>query len=74
MYVYTYKFSAYVNVRIYIHLVYVYVCMYTHTLNIHTGRTSRTTQPSESIFEKDELIEGGSNNSTKIDNFSTKIE
>lgn len=40
------------SVRIYIHLVYVYVGMYTHTLNIHTGRTSRTTQPSESIFEK----------------------
>lgn len=48
------------SVRIYIHFVYVYVGMYTHTLNIHTGRTSRTTQPSESIFEKDELIEGGS--------------
>lgn len=64
----------FVCIYIYIHLVYVYVDMYTHTLNIHTGRTSRTTQPSESIFEKDELTEGGSYNSRKIDNFSTKIE
>lgn len=63
-----------IYIYIYIHLVYVYVDMYTHTLNIHTGRTSRTTQPSESIFEKDELTEGGSYNSRKIDNFSTKIE